>query len=76
MSHERLRINADGSFGIGTAVSYTGITGIRQSQMLVQEKLEQWTWFERFLDLNPDVAARWEQHKTYEILKDEHLTQR
>ncbi len=49
------------------------LNNTRQSQMLVQEKLAQWTWFERFLGLNPDVAARWEQHKTYEILKDEHL---
>lgn len=49
------------------------LSDTRQSQMLVQEKLAQWTWFERFLGLNPDVAARWEQHKTFEILKDEHL---
>ena len=45
----------------------------RQSQMLVQEKLQQWTWFERFLALNPDVEERWKKHKTYEILKDEHI---
>ena len=48
------------------------LKGARQSQMLVQEKLAQWDWFQRFLGLNPDVAARWEQHKTYEILKDEY----
>ena len=52
------------------------LSDTRQSQMLVQEKLHQWTWFERFLGLNPDVAARWEQHKTYEILKDEHIRER
>ena len=57
-------------------MSYSSLSELRQSQMLVQEKLEQWNWFERFLALNPDVEQRWEQHKTYEILKDEQLQQR
>lgn len=57
---------------VGTNELLESLKGARQSQMLVQEKLAQWTWFERFLGLNPDVAARWEQHKTYEILKDEY----
>ena len=57
-------------------VKLSGINNLRQSQLLVQEKLEQWTWFERFLAVNPDVEQRWEQHKTYEILKNEHLQQR
>lgn len=54
-------------------MSFSGLNDFRQRQLLVQEKLEQWTWFERFLAVNPDVEQRWEQHKTYEILKDEHL---
>jgi len=48
------------------------LKGARQSQMLVSEKLEQWDWFERFLAQNPDIKLRWEQHKTYEILNNEH----
>ena len=54
-------------------MSLAGLTDVAQRYMLVGEKLEQWEWFERFLGLNPDVSVRWEQHKTYEILKDEHL---
>ena len=54
-------------------MSYSSLSELRQSQMLVQEKLEQWNWFERFLALNPDVEQRWEQHKTYEILNNEQL---
>lgn len=38
---------------------------------LVLEKLEQWEWFMRFIATNPDLEDRWEQHKTYEILKDD-----
>lgn len=53
-------------------MSLSGLSELRQSHMLVQEKLEQWIWFERFLAVNPDVEQRWEQHKIYEILKDEH----
>lgn len=60
----------------GTEEFVQALSNVRQRELLVQEKLEQWTWFERFLGLNPDVAARWEQHKTFEILKDEHLPQR
>lgn len=41
-------------------------------QLLVAEKLKQWQWFERFIELNPDVKERWKQHKTYEILNNEH----
>ena len=57
-------------------MSYSSLSDFRQSQLLVQEKLEQWNWFERFLALNPDVEQRWEQHKTYEILNNEQLQQR
>lgn len=39
---------------------------------LVLEKLEQWEWFMRFIATNPDLEDRWEQHKTYEILKNDH----
>lgn len=37
---------------------------------LVAEKLEEWEWFHRFLESNPDVKERYEVHKTYEILND------
>lgn len=37
---------------------------------LVVEKIKEWDWFQRFLDQNPDVAERYEVHKTYEILDD------
>ena len=55
-------------------MSLVGLKDVAQRYMLVGEKLEQWDWFERFLGLNPDVAERWETHKTYEILKDEYRT--
>ena len=37
---------------------------------LVAERLDEWKWFKHFLELNPDVAERYETHKTYEILND------
>ena len=40
--------------------------------VLVAQKIEEWEWMKRFIELNPDIRERWEQHKTYEILKDEH----
>jgi hypothetical protein len=40
-------------------------------RLLVAEKLEQWQWFERILEQNPDIEERWAQHKTYEILKND-----
>jgi hypothetical protein len=40
-------------------------------RLLVVEKLEQWEWFQRFLEQNPDIEERWVQHKTYEILKND-----
>jgi hypothetical protein len=57
-------------------MSLSGLSELRKhieiGQTLVAEKLEQWEWFSRFVEMNPDVKLRWEQHKTYEILKDEH----
>jgi hypothetical protein len=49
---------------------------IEQGHTLVQDKLEQWEWYARFIEMNPDLHDRWEQHKTYEILKNEQLPQR
>ena len=37
---------------------------------LVVEKIKEWDWFQRFLEQTPDVAERYEVHKTYEILDD------
>jgi hypothetical protein len=36
---------------------------------LIFERLKEWEWLQRFLEQNPDVNVRWEQHITYEILK-------
>ena len=57
-------------------MSLNGLSELRQSQPQVQEKLEEYDWFYRFLEQNPDVKARYEAHKTYEILKNEQLQQR
>ena len=46
------------------------------SYVLVAQKLQEWEWYARFIEMNPDVKDRWEQHKTFEILKDEHIQQR
>ena len=35
------------------------------------ERLTEWSWYERFIAQNPDLQARWEQHKTYEILNND-----
>ena len=37
---------------------------------LVAEKIEEYNWFYRFLEQNPDIKARYEAHKTYERLND------
>ena len=74
MSNERFRINSDGSFGIGTSMSYNGISNVTPvAYTLVSEKLKEWDWLQRFIETNPDLKDRWEQHKTYEILKDEQV---
>ena len=38
---------------------------------LTAERLTEWSWYERFIAQNPDIQPRWEQHKTYEILKND-----
>jgi hypothetical protein len=56
-------------------MSYTKAESLLENslrrRLLVAEKLEQWQWFERFLEQNPDIEERWAQHKTYEILKND-----
>ena len=37
---------------------------------LTAERLEEWQWFQNFLNQNPDIKERYAVHKTYEILKD------
>ena len=54
-------------------MSYQGLKDAI-GRTLVVEKLEQWEWFNRFIEMNPDLQERWEQHKIYEKLKDEHRT--
>lgn len=51
---------------VGANVPMTNVT-------LVAEKLEQWEWYARFIEMNPDLQERWEQHKTFEILNNEQL---
>ena len=51
---------------IGTAGSIP-----RANFKLVAEKLEEWDIYQRFFELNPDVAERYKVYKTYEILKND-----
>lgn len=39
---------------------------------LTAERLVEWNWYNRFIAQNPDLQERWEQHKTYEILNNDH----
>ena len=57
-------------------MSYHGLSGLKDTAgfILVADKLEQWEWYQRFIEMNPDLQERWEQHKTYEILNNEHRT--
>jgi hypothetical protein len=55
------------SFGAG---GVGGGTYLYPDYKLVEEKIQEWDWFRRFLEQNPDVAERYEVHKTYEILND------
>ena len=61
--------------GAGGWVAGSGGAGASR-HVLVQQKLEEWEWYARFIEMNPDVKERWEQHKTYEILKNEQLSER
>jgi hypothetical protein len=36
---------------------------------LTAEKIDEYDVFSRFLKLNPDIAEKYNAHKTYEILK-------
>ena len=62
-----------GLSGIHNAVGAAGSGGGSANYKLVAEKLREWEWMERFIASNPDVKLRWDQHKTFEILKDEHI---
>mgnify|MGYP006269183885 CR=1 FL=1 len=61
---------AGGFGGGGGAGAIYGPTG--QNYKLVAEKLEEWDWFMNFLEQNPDIKEKYQAHKTYEILKDDH----
>lgn len=60
-----------GSGGVYAPSAIHGSAG--QSYTLTTEKVYEYDRFMRFLKLNPDVAERYAVHKTYEILKDEHI---
>ena len=45
----------------------------RREFKLTAERLTEWSWYERFIAQNPDLQHRWEQHKTYEILKNDNV---
>lgn len=38
---------------------------------LITEKIQEWGWMNSFINSNPDIKERWEQHKTFEILKND-----
>ena len=58
-------------------MSYANIDQFKiKNQPLIAERLEEWVYLKNFLELNPDVAERYEVHKTYEILNNEQLQQR
>ena len=78
MSNERLRIDANGNFGIGRLMGYSGLHKLNPvpNTKLVSEKLEEYDWFYRFLEQNLDVKERYERHKTFEILNNDRLSER
>jgi hypothetical protein len=43
---------------------------LTDSLKLISKKLAEWEMFNQFLKSNPDVAERYESHKTFRILKD------
>ena len=58
-------------------MSYANIDQFKiKNQPLIAERLEEWVYLKNFLEMNPDVAERYEVHKTYEILNNEQLQQR
>lgn len=58
-----------GNAGFGADGKSSGVN-IYPDYKLVAEKIQEWDWFQRFLEQNPDVAERYEVHKIYEILND------
>jgi len=48
-------------------------SNIQTTFKLVADRLVEWEWYERFIAQNPDLKDRWEQHKTYEKLKDDNV---
>jgi hypothetical protein len=58
-------------FSGGTQANDIHVTYSNPNIKLVAEKLKEWEWFHRFLEANPDVAERYETHKTYEILNND-----
>lgn len=55
-----------GSGGAGGGGFSSGV-----NYKLTAERLEEWQWFQNFMDQNPDVKERFAVHKTYEILNND-----
>ena len=71
--HKLVQTGTGGAGGWwGPAGSGGGGAGTN-SYVLTQQRLEEWEWYRNFITMNPDLQERWEQHKTYEILKNEHV---
>jgi hypothetical protein len=66
LAHRQQGLAGTANYGAGGRAG----NGVNPNYKLVGEKIIEWDWFQRFLDQNPDVAERYEVHKTYEILND------
>lgn len=56
------------TIGVAGTAGANGGAGAN-NHVLVQQRLEEWVWYRNFVEQNPDIKARWEAHKTYEILR-------
>lgn len=78
-------VNQPGGAGVTYTVSHGGAGGggivygpignggftSGENYKLTAERLEEWQWFQNFMDQNLDVKERFAVHKTYEILNNE-----
>lgn len=66
-------VNHGGTGGGGSVFGPPGAGGFSSgvNYKLTAERLEEWQWFQNFMDQNPDVKERFAVHKTYEILNND-----
>lgn len=64
-----------GHSGAGGSSTYNvvggGGAGSSSNYVLIQERIEEWNVFYRFLEHNPDIKEKYQVYKTYEILKND-----